>query len=115
MKKGAVLLVLSALVLASAWIWLSHRPSDIEQEVLSAARAGSFPQTKRSYDGQVDCRVSEPKALQGQDIFLCKLGLKGVPFELGGQYVYVALINGELHTHATDSEAIPGRVFDPPF
>jgi hypothetical protein len=33
----------------------------------------------------------------------------------GGQYVYVALIDGALHTHATDPEAIPGRVFDPPF
>ena len=110
-----MLLILSALAIASIWIWLANRPSNVEEEVLSAARAGALPHTKRSYDGQVECRVSEPNAFQGQDIFLCKLGLKGVSFELGGQHVYVALINGELHTHATDPEAIPGRVFDPAF
>ena len=59
--------------------------------------------------------VSRASRFQGHDIFLCKLGLKGRPFELGGQYVYVALIDGALHTHATDPEAIPGRLFDPPF
>ena len=116
MRRAALrLLLLTGLALAGAFVWLADRPSDVEKEVLFAARAGSFPLvTGYSYDGRVDCRVSEPDAFQGHDIFLCKLGLKDLE-GLGGQYVSVALINGQLHTHDTDPEAIPGRVFDPGF
>jgi hypothetical protein len=115
MRKAALLLLLTALAIATAWFWLANQPSDVENEVSAAARAGSFPShAGYPYDGQVDCRVAEPNAFHGHDIFLCKLGLKGLE-DLGGQYVYVALINGELHTHDTDPDAIPGRAFDPGF
>ena len=114
-RKLVALLLLATLSVTSAWIWLANRPSEIEKAVMSAAEAGAFPlATGNSYDGHIDCRVSEPNAFHQQDLFLCKLGLNGLG-GLGGQYVYAAMLDGELHTHDTDPGAIPGRVFDPGF
>jgi hypothetical protein len=53
------------------------------------------------------------EAVQGQDLYLCKLGVKGL--DLGGHYMYAAMVAGELHTHQTDPAEIPARVFDPSF
>ncbi len=54
------------------------------------------------------------EAFRGQDLYLCKLGFKGLDVP-GGQYVYAAMVGGTLHTHQTDPAEIPGRVFDPGF
>jgi hypothetical protein len=116
-RRIVLLSLVLAIVLALAVVrvWLANKPSEVEREFLSAAREGAFSlPTSSSYDGQVDCRVSEPDAFRGQDIFLCKLGVEG-PDGVAGQYLYVALVDGRLHTHETDPITIPGRVFDPGF
>jgi hypothetical protein len=53
------------------------------------------------------------EGFHGQDLYLCKLGVKGL--DLGGHYMYAAMVAGELHTHQTDPAEIPARVFDPSF
>ena len=114
MRKPVLVLLVATLLVIVAWIWLANRPSEIERAVISAAEAGDFPlATGYSYNGQIDCRVANPRAFRGQDVFVCKLGLS-VPDD-GGQYVYAALVDGELHTHETDPDAIRARVFDPGF
>ena len=108
------MLLAAALTVIVAWIWLANRPSEIERAVLSAAEAGEFPLTTGySYNGQIECRVADPHAFRGRDVFVCKLGLSGL--DEGGQYVYTALLDGALHTHETDPDAIRARVLDPGF
>jgi|SRR5215211_7969450 len=114
--KKALLVLPVALFVFLAWIWLVHRPSEVESAALSAAEAGALPNAERNeYSGEVECRVEEEGAFRGQDIYLCKLGVKGLDFDLGGRYIYAAMVGGTLHTHQTDPAEIPGRVFDPPF
>jgi hypothetical protein len=114
--RKAVLVLSIALLVALAWIWLVNRPSEVEKAVLSAAEAGAFPIAEGdTYDGEIECRVEEVNGFQGQDLYLCKLGLKGLDFDLGGQYLYAAVVGGELHTHQTDPAEIPMRVVDPSF
>lgn len=104
-----------ALSVIIVWIRLVHRPSEVEEAVLSAAEAGAFPIAgSYTYSGEVDCRVEEVEAFQGQDLYLCKLGFMGL-HDPGGQYIYAAVVGGKLHTHQTDPAEIPGRVFDPGF
>lgn len=117
MRRIVLLSLVLAIVLALAVVWvrLANEPSEVEREVLSAVREGAFRlPTGSSYDGKIDCRVSEPDAFRGQDIFLCKLGIEDLEGP-AGQYFYVALVGGQLHTHDTDPGAIRGRVFDPGF
>jgi len=114
MRKALLLLLVAALAVIVAWIWLANRPSEIETAVLSSAEAGDFPLTMgSSYNGQIECRVADPHGFRGRDVFVCKLGLSGI--DDGGLYVYAALLNGALHTHETDPNAIQSRVFDPGF
>ncbi len=113
---GKALLVLAlALVVAVGWFWLAHRPSEVEKAVLSAAEAGAFPIAGgHTYNGEVECRIEEVVGFHGQDLYLCKLGFKGLDVP-GGQYIYAAMVGGKLHTHQTDPAEIPARVFDPSF
>jgi hypothetical protein len=105
-KKVALLLLMGALSVTLVWmIWLANRPTAIESTVLSE---GDY-----TYDGQVECRVEDVEAFHGEDLFICRLGLNGV--DVGGQYVYAALVDGVLHTHQTDPADIPARAFDPGF
>jgi hypothetical protein len=116
-RKLALLLLvaITALSVTFAWIWLVHRPTEVEEAVLSAAEAGAFPiEGGYTYNGEVDCRVEDVEAFRGKDLYLCKLGFKGLDVP-GGQYIYAAMVGGTLHTHQTDPAEIPGRVFDPGF
>ena len=122
MRKLALLLLvaITALSVIFGWIWLVHRPSEVEKAVLSAAEAGAFPPAgaflvpgSEPYDGQIECRVEEEGAFQGQDLFLCKLGVKGL--DSGGEFMYAAVVGGKLHTHQTDPAEIPAEVIDPSF
>jgi hypothetical protein len=111
-----VLLILPVALFVVGWIWLVHRPSEVERAVGSAAEAGAFPIAGgHTYNGQVECRVEETGAVHGQDLYLCKLGLEGLGDVPGGQYLYAAIVDGSLLTHRTNPGLIPGRVFDPPF
>jgi hypothetical protein len=65
------------------------------------------------YNGQIECRVEEEEAFQGQDLYLCKLGVKGL--DNGAEYIYAVMVGGKLHTHQTDPAEIPAKVFDPSF
>lgn len=90
-----------AVFVVLAWIWLVHRPSEVEKSELSAAEAGAFPIAGGyTYNGEVDCRVEEVEAFHGQDLYVCKLGFKG-PDVPGGQYIYAALVDGKT-AHAPD-------------
>jgi hypothetical protein len=110
------LLILPVALLIVGWIWLVHRPSEVEKAVLSAAEAGALPIAEgHEYNGEVECQVEEEEAFHGQDLYLCKLGVKGLDFDLGGRYIYAAIVGGKLHTHQTDPAEIPGKVFDPSF
>ena len=83
--------------------------------MLSAAEAGAFPIAgDYTYKGEVECRVEEVEGFHGQDLYLCKLGFKGLDVP-GGQYIYAAVVGGKLHTHQSDPAEIPARVFDPSF
>jgi hypothetical protein len=111
--RKALLVIPIALFVVLAWIWLAHRPSEVEKAVQSAAEAGAFPIAEGYTYGEIECRVEEEEGFHGQDLYLCKLGVKGL--DLGGQYIYAAMVAGELHTHQTDPAEIPARVFDPSF
>lgn len=122
MRKLALLPLVAITVLSVivGWIWLAHRPSEVEKAVLSTAEAGAFPPAgaflvpgSDPYDGQIECRVEEVEAFQGQDLYLCKLGVKGL--DGGGEYIYAAMVGGELHTHQTDPAEIPATAVDPSF
>ena len=109
-----------ALSVILGWIWLVHRPSEVEKAVLSVAEAGAFPPAGASlvpgsapYDGQIECRVEEVEAFQGQDLYLCKLGVKGL--DNGAEYIYAVMVGGKLHTHQTDPASIPAKAIDPGF
>jgi len=121
-RKLALLLLIAITVLSVivGWIWLVHRPSEVEKAVLSAAEAGAFPPPhaflvagSNPYNGQIECRVEEEEALQGQDLYLCKLGVKGL--NNGAEYIYAVMVGGKLHTHQTDPPEIPAKVIDPSF
>ena len=110
-----LLIAITVLSIIVGWIWLVHRPSEVEKAVQAAAEAGAFPPAVGyMYSGDVDCRVEEVEAFLGHDLYLCKLGFKGLDVP-GGQYIYAAIVDGKLHTHQTDPAEIPGRVFDPAF
>ena len=113
-------MVIVALFVVLAWMWLVQRPSEVEKAVLSAAEAGAFPPPhaflvpgSNPYDGQIECRVEEEEAFQGQDLSLCKLGVKGL--DNGAEYIYAVMVGGKLHTHQTDPAEIPAKVMDPSF
>jgi hypothetical protein len=120
-KLGLLLLIaITVLSVVVGGIWLVHRPSEVEKAVLSAAEDGAFPPPhsvlvpgSNPYDGQIECRVEEEEAFQGQDLYLCKLGVKGL--DNGAEYIYAVMIGGKLHTHQTDPAEIPAKVFDPSF
>ena len=121
-RKLALLLLIAITVLSVivGGIWLVHRPSEVEKAVLSAAEAGAFPPPNaflvprsNPYDGQIECRVEVEEAFQGQDLYLCKLGVKGL--DNGAEYIYAVMVGGKLHTHQTDPAEIPAKVFDPSF
>ena len=122
MRKLALLLLIAITVLSviAGGIWLVHRPSEVEKAVLSAAEADAFPPPhaflvpgSNPYDGQIECRVEEVEAVQGRDLYLCKLGVKGL--NGGGEYIYAAMVGGKLHTYQTDPAEIPAKAFDPNF
>ena len=122
MRKLALLLLIAITVLSviAGGIWLVHRPSEVEKAVLSAAEADAFPPPhaflvpgSNPYDGQIECRVEEVEAVQGRDLYLCKLGVKGL--NGGGEYIYAAMVGGKLHTYQTDPAEIPAKVIDPSF
>jgi len=118
-RSGLVAFAVSLALLAAlgGLIWWIHRPTSIEAAVWDAAQEGAFPFTgpaaALSYTGAVDCQIYDQAAFQGHDLYICKLGLEGV--ENGGQYVFAALVDGELHTHDSDPVLIPGRILDPNF
>ncbi len=117
MRKLALLLLvaIAALSVIFGWQWIVHRPSEVEKAVLAAAEAGAFPIAGGyTYDGEVDCRVEDVEAFRGQDLYVCKLGFKGLDVP-GGQYVFAAMVGGKLHTHQTDPAEIPAKVIDPSF
>lgn len=66
------------------------------------------------YNGEVDRRVEEVGAVHRQDLYVCKLGLEDLDAP-GGQYVYAAMVDGSLYTHATNPNLISARVLDPSF
>ena len=117
MRKLALLLLvaIAALSVIFGWKWIVHRPSEVEKAVLAAAEAGAFPIAGGyTYDGEVDCRVEDVEAFRGQDLYVCKLGFKGLDVP-GGQYIFAAMVGGKLHTHQTDPAEIPAKVIDPSF
>ncbi len=85
--------------------------------MLKEARAGGFqkPPAGEHYEAPVECRVDQPGAFGGDDIFLCKIALSGSP--QGFLYEWGAWADGQLHTHATDPKRIPTITgsFDPPW
>jgi hypothetical protein len=98
-RKLALLLIVAITVLSVivGWVWPAHRASEVEKAVLSTAEAGAFPPAgaflvpgSDPYDGQIECRVEEVEAFQGQDLYLCKLGVKGL--DGGGEYIYAAMV-----------------------
>ena len=107
--RKALLVFPLALIVAVGWIRLVHRPSEVEDAVLSAAEAGAFRIAGGyTYNGEVECRVDEVEGFHGQDLYLCKLGFRGLDVP-GGQYIYAAMVDGELHTRQTDPAEIPTR------
>jgi hypothetical protein len=116
-RKALLLLLAIAIALfVVGWIWLVHRPSEVERAVRSAAEAGAFPiGGGYMYNGEVECRVEEVGAVHGQDLYLCKLGLEGLDEVPGGQYIYAAIVDGRLYTHRSNPILIPEQVFDPNF
>jgi hypothetical protein len=114
--RKALLIVPLALFVIIGWIWLVHRPNEVEGAVRSAAEAGAFPiGGGYTYNGEVECRVEEEGTVRGQDLYLCKLGLEGLDDVPGGQYLYAAVVDGSLYTHKTNPHLIPGQVVDPNF
>lgn len=110
MKKVALLLVVGALSVALVWmIWLANRPTAIERAVLSEAEAGAFPlEGDYTYDGQVECRVEDVEAFQGEDLFICRLGLNGV--DAGGSMCTRRLWTAYFtRTRRTQRISRPGR------
>ncbi len=109
-------MILPVALFVVGWIWLVHRPSEVERAVRSAAEAGAFPiGGGYTHNGEVECRVEEEGTVHGQDLYLCKLGLEGLDDVPGGQYIYAAVVDGSLYTHKTNPNLIPGRVLDPNF
>lgn len=83
--------------------------------MMAAARQGQFqqPAAGRSYTGDIECRVDQPGAFDGADLYLCKIWID----DGGREYVWGALLDGTLHTHATDPKQIPTITgpWDPPW
>lgn len=111
--SGALALAVGGLVT----VWLrSHQVVGVGAAMVSAARAGTFgpPAPDSSFNGAVDCRVDKPNAFHGADIYLCRIG------ETHGWNLWEwgAVVNGDLHTHATDPGLIPREPrygWDPPW
>ena len=96
MRKA--LLIIPVALFVVGWIWLVHRPSEVERPVRSAAEAGVFPiGGGYMYNGEVECRV------EGQDLYVCKLGIEGLHDVPGGQYIYAAVVDDAACTRTRRS------------
>ena len=112
--------VLAAAGLSACGPMLEHSASSKEfvaKAMLKEAQAGRFqpPPSGHLYQGPVDCRIDQRRGFHGNAIYLCKIGISGMPD--GHLYEWGAWANGRLHTHATDPKLIPTVTgpFDPPF
>jgi hypothetical protein len=113
---SAFVIVTGSVVAVAALLWwLNHRLTPIEAAMLTAARHGQFqpPIRGQSYTGGIECRVDRPHAFHGADVYLCAID------ETGGwrEWEWGAMLDGRLHTHATDPGAIPTITgpWDPPW
>ena len=118
--RGGMFLTL-ALCLAAACGSAQEGSAPVSRFVASAmlatAQAGGFqtPPAGHHYESPVECRVDRPHAFHGEDIYLCRIAISGMPD--GHLYEWGAWLDGTLHTHSTDPARIPTITgpFDPPF
>ena len=112
--RKALLVLIVTLFVALAWMWLVHRPSEVDKAVQSAAEAGAFPIAGGyKYSGEVDCQSKRWRPSTDRICMSASWDSSVVMFRAGSTSTRPSERN--LHTHQTDPAEIPGRVFDPGF